>query len=313
MARSSSSIGRVHRSALAGLWALLYLASAPSIVQAQEKWQLGAIPSISSGKYGTDTRTDIVYTPFTARRLFTDGDLAVVLPYTCIRGSGDVTLIDGTPVQTGLSDRPEGPGTNDDLQPSGPTPGRGDRAGTAHTGNDLPATQGSDTQAQTFNSCGLGDIVVRGRYYVLDQRGWVPTVALRAHLKVPTASADTGLGTGRSDEGVGLEVSRMIGRGFMTMVDGGYTFIGKPEGRDFNNRWWYDVGVAQNLANGAANVSVFFEEYSAIVPGFENARDILAMLSLKTASGWRVQILGEFGLSDGAPDFGFTIGTSRRF
>ena len=99
----------------------------------------------------------------------------------------------------------------------------------------------------------------------------------------------------------------------MTMVDGGYTFIGKPDGRDFNNRWWYDVGVAQNLANGAANVSVFFEEYSAIVPGFDNARDILALLSLKSASGWRVQILGEFGLSDGAPDLGFTIGASRRF
>ena len=318
MARSRSSRGSsVHRSAHAGLWALLCLVAAPSIGQAQEKWQLGAIPSVSSGKYGTDTRTDIVYTPFPARRLFTDGDLAVVLPYTCIRGSGDVTIIDGTPVRTDLGDRTGGAGTNGDLQPGGPTPGRGDRAGTGpvstHAQNDLPATQGSDAQPQTINTCGLGDIVVRGRYYILDQRGWLPTVAARAHFKAPTASADAGLGTGRPDEGIGLEVSRMIGRGFMTMVDGGYTFIGKPDGRDFNNRWWYDVGVAQNLANGAVNVSVFFEEYSAIVPGFENARDILALLSLKSASGWRVQILGEFGLSDGAPDLGFTIGASRRF
>ena len=209
MARTrSSSRGGVHRSAHAGLWALLCLAAAPSIGQAQEKWQLGAIPSVSSGKYGTDTRTDIVYTPFTARRLFTDGDLAVVLPYTCIRGSGDVTIIDGTPVQTGLGDRAGGPGTNGDLQPSGPTPGRGDRAGTAHTENDLPATQESDAQPQTINTCGLGDIVVRGRYYVLDQRGWLPTVAVRAHFKAPTASAEAGLGTGRSDR---VSASKSVG------------------------------------------------------------------------------------------------------
>lgn len=319
MARSRSYRGGVHRSAHAVLWALLCLAAAPGIGQAQEQWQLGVIPSVSSGTYGTDTRTDIVYTPFTARRLFRDGDLAVVLPYTCIRGTGNVTVIDGSPVRTDPSDRTGGSGTTGDVRPGRSTPSRDDRAGTGPVSSDrqheLPATRGSDPQPQTINTCGLGDIVVRGRYYVLDEdeRGWLPTVAVRAHVKAPTASADAGLGTGRSDEGMGLEVSRMVGRGFMTMVDGGYTLIGKPLGVDFKNRWWYDVGVAQSLANGAANVSVFFEEYSAIVPGFVNARDLLAVLSLKSANGWRIQLLGEFGLSDGAPDLGVTIGASRRF
>ena len=105
----------------------------------------------------------------------------------------------------------------------------------------------------------------------------------------------------------------MIGGGFMAMVDGGYTLIGKPEGFEFNNRWWYNVGAAKSLANGVANVSVFFEEYRTIVPGFENPRDVLAVLSLKSASGWRVQLLGEFGISNGAPDLGFIVGASRRF
>ena len=30
----------------------------------------------------------------------------------------------------------------------------------------------------------------------------MPTIAVRAHVKVPTASAERGLGTGRPDEGV---------------------------------------------------------------------------------------------------------------
>ena len=68
--------------------------------------------------------------------------------------------------------------------------------------------------------------------------------------------------------------------GVMAMVDGGYTVIGKPAGVDYNNNWWYDVGVGQDLANGVVNLSVFFEEYRAIVPGLANARDILTAVSV---------------------------------
>ncbi len=305
------------RKTVLALLTMVWLAGTAEIAYAQAQWQLGTTPSISSGKYGTDTRTDIVYTPFTARRLFSDGDLTVVLPYTCIRGSGDVTIIDGTPVRTDLGRHPRAPGIDGGRQMESPTSGRTGRggAGSEPTGTteDPASTHPTDLLAPEINVCGMGDIVVRGRYYVVDERGWLPTIAVRAHFKAPTASAEDGLGTGQPDEGIGLEVSRMVGGGLMAMVDGGYTVIGKPDVVEFNNRWWYDVGVAQSLANGVVNVSVFFEEYRAIVPGYANARDVLAVLSLKSASGWRVQLLGEFGLSDGAPDFGFTIGASRRF
>ena len=59
------------------------------------------------------------------------------------------------------------------------------------------------------------------------------------------------------------------------------------------------------------NVSVFYEEYRAIVPGLENARDVLATLSLKRRQGWRVQLAGELGLSSSAPDHSFTIGAGK--
>ena len=97
------------------------------------------------------------------------------------------------------------------------------------------------------------------------------------------------------------------------MVDGGYTVIGKPDGVEFKNNWWYDVGVAQNLGSDAINLSVFFTESRAIVPGLANARDILLALNVKGASGWRIQFSGEKGLSDGSPDHGVTLGAARRF
>ena len=299
------------------LWTMLWLVAAPDVGYAQERWQVGMTPSFSSGKYGTNTRTDILYTPFTARRLFADGDLTVVVPHICIRGSADVTVVDGTPVRTDLSRNTGRPGAEGDHQTEGRGAGTGDRAGVGseptRTTDELPATHGSSSFAHDLNSCGMGDIIVRGRYYALDARGWLPTVAICAHVKAPTASADDGLGTGRPDEGIGVEVSRVVGGGLMAMVDGGYTFIGKPDGSEFSNRWWYSVGAAKSLANGVVNLSVFFEEYRAIVPDFSNSRDVLTVLSLRSGSGWRVQLLGEFGLSEGAPDLGFILGASRRF
>jgi hypothetical protein len=274
---------------IAALCATLLLTMARP-AQADQQWQVGTAPSFSSGRYGTDSRTDVFYTPITARRLFADGDLSFVFPFTCIRGDGAITVVAGSPVRTGTRTLD---GTSGDTT----------RTRTGSTTDIAPAPRATN--------CGIGDIVVRGRYYVVDERSWFPTIAVRGHVKAPTADEELGLGTGRPDEGIGLEISRMF-RATTFMVDGGYTHIGKPSGIDFNNVWWYDFGIGQDLAGDRLNVSVFFEEYSAIVPGLPNARDVLTAVTLKGA-GWQVQLSGEVGLSDGAPDRGLTFGVSRRF
>ena len=279
------------------MWTMLILIVTPAAGRAAEdQWQVGTAPSFSSGKYGTDTRTEVLYTPITARRLFDDGDVTFVFPFTCIRGNGGVTVVNGSPVR------------QQRIANSAASSARGGR-----TTDSTVAGRATVADNQTTSNCGMGDIVVRGRYYLLDERGGMPTIAIRAHVKTPTASAERGLGTGRPDEGVGIEVSRTLGGGVLVMVDGGYTVIGRPAGVNFNNNWWYDVGIGQNLAKGAVNLSVFFEEDRAIVPGLANARDILAAVSLTGASGWRFQVLGQFGLSDGAPDHEVSFGASRRF
>jgi hypothetical protein len=291
------------------LTAALLLLLVPASGRAQdEQWQVGSTPSFTSGTYGTGVRTDVFYTPFTARRLFADGDLTLVFPIMCLRGPGAVTIVDGTPMpidtsRTGATS--SGTTTRTGTTTSDPTTRTG--AASATTTAAVP-----DTPTPPGTTCGAGDIGVRGRYYVLDEQAWWPTIAIRAHLKVPTAAPGKGLGTGRPDEGVGVEVSRMVGGGFTTMIDAGYTIIGKPTGVEYQNGWWYDVGVGQDLADGAVNLSVFFEEYSTIVPGLANARDILAAVTVKGAL-WRLQVSGGFGLSDGAPDHGFMLGASRRF
>jgi hypothetical protein len=130
---------------------------------------------------------------------------------------------------------------------------------------------------------------------------------------MPTADERRGLGTGRFDEGVGVELSRVLRGSFLVMADAGYTFIGRPADISYRNTWWYDVGLGRDLAGGIVNLSAFFEERRAVLPALPSARDVLTVVSVKGANGWRLQIAGEFGLSDGSPDQGITLGASRRF
>jgi hypothetical protein len=269
----------------------MLLATASSAFAQSGDWQIGLSPSFSSGRYGTETRTDIVYTPITARRLFDAGDVTVVVPFLCIRGNGGVTVVNGTPLRTDEPLRPAAAGTR----------------GTA-------TTVRAPAPAPVTTECGPGDLVLRGRYYLVDENGAVPTIAVRAHVKAPTASEEKGLGTGRPDEGAGIEISRRVG-GVTLMADGGYTLIGKPDvGRaDYQNSWWYDVGVATHLRGGSVTLSVFFEEYSSIVRNLPASRDVLATVMFLSRTGWRAQVGGQFGLSDGAPDHGVIMSASRRF
>src|SRR5512134_2792321 len=81
-------------------WAVVVLAATASAAHAQDgSWQIGSTPSFSTGRYGTDTRTEIVYTPLTARKLFSDADLTLVVPFLCITGDGVVTVVNGTPLR----------------------------------------------------------------------------------------------------------------------------------------------------------------------------------------------------------------------
>jgi hypothetical protein len=272
---------------------LVVVALAPVAAHAQTTgWQIGTASSFSTGRYETSTPTSVIYTPTSARRLFADGDVTVVFPFTCIKGDAGVTVVSGSPVRT-----ERGTATNS------PT----DRTGTGD------GTTRATTASEPVSACGMGDIVVRGRYYLIDERAWLPTIAVRGHVKAPTASRARGLGTGRPDEGIGVEVSRSVTRELLILIDAGYTVVGKPPDTRYRNTWWYDVGVSKDLAAGRLNLSAFFEEYAAILPGAATARDLMVAALVRGATGWRLQVSGQFGLSAGAPDQAWTVGASRRF
>jgi hypothetical protein len=264
----------------------LALAQAPVIVGPElktmdiQKWQLGVSATYLSGTYGTDVRTDTLYVPFSIRRLFQDGDITLIIPYVRIKSNGSVTFVNGVPVR---------------IQTTGATNQR--------TTND-----------------GLGDIILRGRYYIVNEREYVPSIAITAHVKFPTADDSKGLGTGDWDEGIGLELAKRFGERWIGFLDGGYSVIGNPKevvGRPgsvpLENQWWnYDVGLGYYVTKDLL-ASLFYEEWSSLVPGAVNQRDVLFSLMYRATQAVRFQLAFLKGISDGAPDYGVTAGVTYRF
>lgn len=254
-----------------------------------ENWQLGFSPTYMSGDFGTASTTTIAYLPLSIRRLFDAGDITLVIPYISITGSGAVTVLSGTPNRTSGSGSTGGGG------------GKGKKAGT------VPPTDPTES-----TDSGLGDIILRGRYYLLDERGPFPTLALTGRIKFPTADEDRGLGTGEFDKGFGVEATKKLIGNWVGFLDLGYTFIGDPPGIDLRNQWNYDLGLGYYFTKDLLG-SFYYEEWRALVQGLSNPRDLLFAMNYKATSALRFNASLLVGLSDGAPDYGLTGGISVRF
>lgn len=305
-----------------GVMFLLSLSLMPSVSDAQEKprseqgpvaseqnWQIGSTPSYSSGNFGTDTTSNFLYVPLSIRRLFKDGDVTLVIPFVTAMTDGRTTLVGGNAVRiddnNGGSSGPGGGGGGaDDNGCSG--------KGKSGSGSNRTCGTTTRTAGQKVTTSGLGDIILRGRYYLIEEKDWTPLIAVTGRLKLPTASASQGLGTGKMDEGVGMEVSKRLGDKWITFLDGGFNVIGRPEGLNLRNQWWYDVGVGYYVTNNLLG-NVYFEEYRSLVSGRQNIRDVFFAMNYRASSAWRFNGGVTVGVSNGAPDYGLSIGASYRF
>lgn len=248
------------------------------------------------------------YAPLSVRRLFKDGDVTLVVPFVSATSDGRTTLVGGT--ATRIDDNPHsgtgtgGGGTADDGGCSG--------KGSGVSGKNRVCGLTTRNAGQKVTTSGLGDIILKGRYYVVEEKDYMPLIAVTGRMKLPTASASQGLGTGRLDYGAGVEVSKMLGESWIAFLDGGYNVIGDPEGINFQNQHWYDVGAGYYVTKTLL-VSAYYEEYRAIARGFVNARDVFIATNYTASQAWRFNGGVTVGLSDGAPDYAVTVGASYRF
>ncbi len=160
---------------------------------------------------------------------------------------------------------------------------------------------------------GLGDVILKGRYYAIEQDELLPYIDLVGSLKLPTADEDKGLGTGKTDFTFMVECARRLeNEKWIAMLDLGYTFVGDPSGYDADNRWLYSIGMAYEL-HSDITLSGYLDGRTAIFEGNDDPLSLLLMGEYKYTPDLRFDTLLEFGLNDGAPDFGITFRVRKRY
>ncbi len=160
---------------------------------------------------------------------------------------------------------------------------------------------------------GLGDIILKGRYYAVEQDGPLPYIDLVGSIKIPTADEDKGLGTGEADFTWMVEFARRLEKkGWIALAEVGYTFVGEPPGFDVDNRWLYSAGLAYEY-DPKITLSGYLDGRTAIFKGNDNPLSVLLIGEYKLRPDLRFDTLLEVGLNDSAPDFGITFGVRKRF
>ena len=159
---------------------------------------------------------------------------------------------------------------------------------------------------------GLGDIGLRARIHVVEERGAWPLLTATLRVNAPTGDPDRGTGCGAVSGTVGMELSKSIGRGYFLVGDASYTRTGDSEQYGVLERWEYAAGVAASLSKTVI-LSAYFEEWSQATPELPQARDVLVHLGYVFRPTVRFNLGAQIPLSDSAPDFGLVGGVGIRF
>ena len=157
---------------------------------------------------------------------------------------------------------------------------------------------------------GLGDLLLSGTYiwYPAPGRGW-PIFELGVEWKIPTGDVDRGLGTGKSDFTVELDVSRTWGR-FTPFATVGYRFIGDPDEGRLDDAAYASLGLAARLAP-RLHAGLYWTWLEATSPSRSDGHEVLAYGSFRLNERVSLSPYAVVGLAGYAPDWG--VGLTLRY
>ena len=220
----------------------------------------------SVGDYGTGADTEITSLAFTAQRETGPWRLRLTVPYLEVTGPG--TVIPGLGNVNNANPRRRG----------------GGGAGSSASGT----------------ASGLGDIV-GSAIYALHARG-VSAVDGTVRIKLPTADADRGLGTGATDVGFQVDAYHAMDR-LTPFVGIGYTFFGSSSFITLDDAVNYSLGATYRL-DARDNVGLSLDGRERTSARSAQQRELLAYWMRRLAGPWRAQLYFLLGLADGSPDWG---------
>ncbi|MEI7036872.1 transporter [Fulvimonas yonginensis] len=252
----------------------LLLLGASAVDAGDGRFSVGTGANYSTGKYGTDTSTDIWSVPVTASWQNDRWTLKLTVPYIGISGSGDVI---------------PGAGSVNNGNPRGRGRGRGGNGAGGST-------------AGTGSASGLGDIVASAGYELFSSADHSAGLDLTGKVKFGTADANKGLGTGKNDYGLALDTYKVSGD--WTVFGGvGWMKYGSSQYIRLQNGFNANVGAGLRLGD-TDDVGAYYYYREKIAEGGAAQSELTAYWNHKIGADWRLQSYVMGGLADGSPDWG---------
>ncbi|MFZ5609015.1 MAG: hypothetical protein ACOY99_05335 [Pseudomonadota bacterium] len=282
---------------MAGLLALA--TTEPAL--AEGRWRLSSGVDFSNGKYGAATATQIVSAPLRAAWTTDDIEISAAVSFVSVSGTGDVIPGDAGPIITLRCAR---------LRERRP---------------DLFERFCRDRLAppaepEKVTSAGLGDVVVGFAWTLPEAVSGDWLIDLGARAKLPTASKAQGLGTGKTDVTLSLDIAH--GFGALTPFAGlGYRFFGDPS---FDGAGGAAVTIdLENGLSGAAgfayalspdtSVTLAYDYFARTVASSSAAQEVTLAFSGPISGNWRWAAYGVAGLTRASPDVAVGLTLSYGF
>jgi hypothetical protein len=246
---------------------LLVMLAAPVSAIAETSLSLGTGFDYSTGKYGGSTSTDILYIPVTAKFEADDLSFKLTVPYISVTGAAGVVRGMGR------------------IRPA-----------VARGG----ATMMTTTTATTVSASGLGDITGSAGYKLYDKNA--VAIDLVGKVKLGTANANKGLGTGKNDYSFQVGGYHVVGK-TTYFATAGYRVVGKPAGLALNNVAYGTMGANRKL-DDKLSMGLMLDAAQSASPAGAGPVEVTAYVTKKLRDTLKVQGSLLKGLSDGSPDWG---------
>lgn len=159
---------------------------------------------------------------------------------------------------------------------------------------------------------GLSDVEVVGKYLILNGNKTLPTLAVKATVKLPTGESKKGLGSGKTDYGLMLIATKEIG-GVTLHINLGYTFVGKGKGEDLNNVLTYSLASELPMTEKLKLVGEIIGETNSDPKSSSNPLDGLVGFIYDVKDWLSLDAAVKWGLSDASPNNTLLAGTTLRF
>ncbi len=251
------------------------------------QFSLSAGANYSSGKYGTNTTTDIWSVPVTAEYDVDRWTFKLIVPYINISGADNVI---------------PGVGKVKNGNPRG--------RGLGHLiGGVLPGGGGGTSTTASGSASGLGDVTATAGYELFTSADRTAGLDLTGKVKFGTADENKGLGTGKNDYGLSLDTYKVMGD--WTAFGGvGWMKYTSSQYIQLKNGFNANVGMGYKLG-GSDDIGAYYYYRERIATGGAPQSEVTGYWNHKFNDSLRLQAYVLGGFTNASPDYG--VGASLKY